>query len=227
MSFKADLAGLNRLVVRAQKLERPDATPLMATWMKVIERDNRLGVLKGTDKDGSPLAPVTYRPIRPSSNYKIRRLGYGYGSILEGQGQKLTAAQKNTNSPRRRTGVFGGFGPIAAGLHNNLTSSEYHRLDGPPLAPRRQFSRVITNLVTGYIEPRGGSVIWTAVGAWQEVVSVKGVQFLPFHFAGAGRLPVRDLAGVRPEGRAEARRTAVNWMRLLVRGLPVSARDVA
>lgn len=206
MSFASDLTGLDRLVKRAQKLERPDATPLMVTWQQIIIKDNRDGVLKGTDKDGKPLAPVTYRPVRVA---------------------KLTLAQRNTSNARLRTGRISGFGPAAAGLHNNLTSSEYRKLDGPPLAPRRQFSRVITNLQPGYIEAPANGLIWSAVCVWREVVSVKGVQFLPFHFEGAGRLPVRDLAGVRPEGRAEARRTAVNWMRLLVRGLPVTARDVA
>lgn len=207
MSFASDLTGLGRLIDRARKLERPDATPLMMTWMKVIEKDNRDGVLKGTDKDGAPLVPVKYRPV--------------------GRVAKLTLGQKNTANPRARRGSLAGFGPIAAGFNNNLTSSEYRRLDGPPLSPRRQFSRVITNLVTSYIEPEGNSPIWTAVGTWREVVSTKGVQFLPYHFEGKGRLPVRNLAGVRPEGRAEARRVAVNWLRLLVRGLPVTARDVA
>lgn len=207
MSFSSDLTGLDRLVMRARKLERPDATPLMVTWQNIIVKDNRDGVLKGTDKDGAPMMPVKYRPV-----HRV---------------EKLTLAQRNTGNARQRTGRISGFGPASAGLHNNLTSREYRKLDGPPLAPRRQFSRVITNLVPGYIEPQGNSAIWAAVGTWKEVVSVKGVQFLPFHFDGAGRLPRRDLAGVRPEGRAEARRTAINWLRLLVRGLPISARDVA
>lgn len=229
MSFASDLTGLGRLIDRARKLERPDAIPLMKTWMKVIEKDNRDGVLKGTDRDGAPLAPVKYRPKLTVETYKIFRGDklWGYGPRLVARGEKLTLGQKNTANPRARRGSLAGFGPIAAGFNNNLTSSEYRRLDGPPLSPRRQFSRVITNLVTSYIEPEGNSPIWTAVGTWREVVSTKGVQFLPYHFEGKGRLPVRNLAGVRPEGRAEARRVAVNWLRLLVRGLPVTARDVA
>lgn len=226
MGFKSDTAGLQRLVARVQKIERPDATPLMATWMKIIEADNRLGILAGTDKDGAPLSPVKYRPVTAPANLRIQRLGSGYGSILVSK-QKLTLAQKNTNSTRARRGAFGGFGPMSAGLHNNLTSAEYRKLDGPPLAPRRQFSRVITNLVTGYAEPRGGGVIWEAFGAWREVVSRKGVHFLPFHFEGRGRLMTRDLSGVRPEGRAKARRAAVAWMSYLIRGLPVSRIDAA
>jgi hypothetical protein len=234
MSFKSDLRGLERLIARAKKVERPDCTPLMATWMKIIEKDNREGILKGEDKDGAPMVLPKYRPIivekfktkikgKDATGFRLASRSFGYMP----ESVKLTAAQKNTNNPRRRTGVFGGFGPMAAGLHNNLTPDEYRMLDGPPLAPRRQFSRVITNLVTGFIEPGTGGDIWTAVGAWREVVSVKGIQFLPYHFSGAGRLPVRNLAGVRPEGRAEARRVAVNFFRLLIRGLPVEIRGAA
>lgn len=232
MSFSRDLRGLERLTARVQKLERPDATPLMATWMKIIEKDNRDGVLSGTDKDGAPMVLPKYRPrvvekfrttIDGRAATGFRKVGPSFGYMP--RGEKLTAGQKL--GARGGRGVFGGFGLMASGLHNNLTTKEYQKLDGPPLAPRRQFSRVITNLVTGFIEPAGSGVIWTAVGAWREVVSVKGVHFLPFHFDGAGNLPVRNLAGVRPEGRAEARRTAVNWMRLAVRDIPVTASNVA
>jgi hypothetical protein len=208
MGFKSDTKGLDRLIARVQKIERPDARTLMATWMRVIEEDNRRGVLAGLDKNGAPMPPVTYRPKMSKP-------------------PKLTLAQKNTNSTRARRGTFGGFGPMSAGLNNNLTSAEYRKLDGPPLAPRRQFSRVITNLVTGYAEPSGGGVIWEAFGVWREVVSRKGVHFLPFHFEGRGRLMTRDLSGVRPEGRAKARKASVAWMSYLIRGLPVSRIDAA
>ena len=61
MSF-VELAGLERLIARVHRLEKPDATPLMTTWIKIFEEDNRKGVLAGTDKDGNPMAPVKYRP---------------------------------------------------------------------------------------------------------------------------------------------------------------------
>ena len=84
----------------------------MLTFMRTIEEDNRRGVLAGIDKDGGYMPAVTYRPV--------------------GKAKRLNARQKNAAKGRR--GVFSGFGPAAAGLHNNLTSSEYRRLDGPPLA---------------------------------------------------------------------------------------------
>jgi hypothetical protein len=73
--------------------------------------------------------------------------------------------------------------------------------DGPPLAPKRTDSRVIKDLVTGFFQDGGD---WVVFGAWENVLSKSGVPFLPFHFRGEGRLPVRDLAGLRPEGFTEA-----------------------
>jgi hypothetical protein len=192
MSSFVDLSGLDRLTRRVQALGSLDATDLMFTWMKIIEEDNRKGVLAGLDKDGNALRPVTYRPKGPTVKIGAR-----------------SAARFRNNAVRK--GHFAGFGPHAAGLHNNLTRGEYEQLTGPPLAPRGAFSRVITNLKTGSAPSNDGKT-WTAWGAWVDVVSTKGVPFLGAHFNGAGRLPIRNLAGVRPEGIAKARRAAIAWM---------------
>ena len=191
MPSSVDLTGLERLIARVKRLADPNPRPLMIAWMKIIEEDNRRGVLAGLDKDGNPMAPVTYRP-KPAP-------------------RKLTANQRNKANPRSRAGIFAGFGASLAGANNNLTSAEYRRLDGPPLAPRRQFSRVITNLRLAFEEPAANSGRWVAYGAWDEVASAKGVKFLPFHFDGTGRLPKRDLRGVRPEGREKARKALIAW----------------
>lgn len=58
-----NLGALDRLSARFRRLKDPDATALMVSWMQVIRDDNKRGVLAGTDKDGNPLAPVTYRPV--------------------------------------------------------------------------------------------------------------------------------------------------------------------
>ena len=187
-----DLSALDKMTERFLRLVDPDAKLLMKTWMDIIEQDNRKGVLAGLDKDGNPMAPVTYRPVAPS--------------------RRLTRAQKNNPKKGARVGVFLGFGPAPSGLNNNLTSAEYRRLDGPPLAPRRGFSRVVTNLKTTW--HRNGPV-WTAVGLWDEVVSRKGKKFLRYLFNGQGRfgsIPARDLRGVRPAAQEKARRAARAWM---------------
>ncbi len=214
-----DTTGLDRLRVRLERIANPDATDLMQTWMRIIDQDNRRGVMAGLDKDGNPMAPVTYRPV--------------------GTPQKLTDAQRNTSNRRARTGEFHGRGPAPAGMNNNLTSREYRQLGGPPLAPRGQFSRVITNLLTGFTSPTNATNVpggitsgqWTAIGYWEGVVSTKGIPFLIFHFEGrsnAGRsrnvrIPQRDLRGVRPEGRRLAREAMREWAVSLIRQQPTGS----
>jgi hypothetical protein len=193
-------AGFRRLIDRVKKVEQIDAVPLMARLMNVIEADNRKGVLAGTDKDGGYMVAVTYRPKGPTV----------------GIGAKSAAKFRNYAKGNRKAGSFGGFGLYPAGLHNNLSKREYEQLTGPPLAPRGQFSRVITNLKTGYERSADGRV-WTAYGYWDQVVNKKGRPFLQAHFNGSGRLPVRNLAGLRPEGRALARAATVNFLRDLIR----------
>lgn len=194
-------AGLQRLINKVKSVESINAVPLMKRLMDVIEEDNRKGILAGTDKDGGYMLAVTYRPKGPQ--VKI--------------GAKSASRFRNYAKANRKIGIFGGFGIYASGTHNNLLRREYEQLDGPPLAPRRQFSRVITNLKTGWIEPPRGGSVWTAYGAWDQVVSKKGKQFLQAHFKGSGRLPVRNLAGLRPWGRAEARKATVNFLRDQIR----------
>lgn len=191
MKSHVEFKGLDRLIMRANAVAVGglNATPLMATFMKIIEDDNRKGVLEGTDKDGGYMLGVTYRPV--------------------GKAKRLTPTQRNNAKGRR--GVFSGYGPAAAGLNNNLTSREYRSLAGPPLAPRGAASRVITNLRTDY-EHATGSTIWDAYGFWFQVVDTKGRPFLSHHFNGGGRLPARDLRGVRPWGREKASRAARAWL---------------
>ena len=155
-----DATGLDRLTKKFQKLSKPPTPTLMITYMKIIADDNRRGVLAGLDRYGNPLAKLKYRPIAESQ-------------------KKLTKAQKNN---ARGSGKFAGFGLHAAGVNNNLTSSEYRRLTGPPLAPRGAFSRVITNLGTRFGQTSAKT--WEAVGYWNEVVNKKGNMFLHYHFNG-------------------------------------------
>jgi hypothetical protein len=170
MNPTLDLSGLDRISAGLRRLGDPDCTPLMVAWRRIVEEDNRQGILQGLDKDGVPMAPVTYRPKPP-----------GAGKV----GKAANAG-------------FKGFGPLASGLHGNLTSAEYRTLGGPPLAPRGQFSRVITNFQTDHARLREG--YWQVTFWWQDVVSNEGISFLRWHFDGAPKLPRRDLRGVRPSG---------------------------
>jgi hypothetical protein len=194
-------AGIERLTKRFRRLANPDATPLMVTWCRIIDEDNRKGVLAGTDKDGNAMVPVSYRPVTNAQ-------------------KKLTSAQKNHAAARARRGKYLGLGGHPAGVNNNLTSAEYRKLTGPPLAPRGAFSRVITNLLTRF--GKAGSGHWEAVGYWNQVLSAKGFKFLSVHFEGKrlgrnGPRIQRDLRGVRPEGQAKARKAARAWMIDMIR----------
>jgi hypothetical protein len=170
-----DLTGLDHILAGLRRIQHLDATPLMLSWMQIIESDNRQGVMAGIDKDGVPMAPVTYRPRGAPKRHLRRKVG--------------------------------AYNP---GVGGNLSSSEYRRLGGPPLAPRGTGSRVITNLLTGH--GREGDQ-WYALGYWEGVVSPKGNPFLRYHFTGAGRLPRRDLRGLRPTGRAKALTALTAWAR--------------
>ncbi len=108
--------------------------------------------------------------------------------------------------PIKRTGrkrAIPARGGFTAG---GLTTAQYKLLTGPPLAPRGLGSRVITNLETGHST---GSP-WFAVGAWRDVVDAKGRAFLKYAFE------LRDLRGVRAEGRAEARALLRIYLRRLM-----------
>ncbi len=193
-----DFSGLDRLRARLKRIAEPDAAPLMLSWMKTIDEDNRRGIMAGLDKDGNPIAPVTYRP-KPTA---------------------LRPTSKQLNNPAKgaRRGQFAGLGAHPSGMNNNLTSAEYRRLAGPALAPRGMFSRVVTNLKFRYGRVSAG--VWEAVGYWDQVVNVRGQRFLHYLFDGKGRfgaIPKRDLRGVRPEGVAKAKASLRAWMIDIIR----------
>jgi hypothetical protein len=190
------LTGIKNIQRKLRKISDFDPTNLLLTFESIIESDNRSGVLAGLDKDGQPLLPVTYRPRGQAVNIRSR----------EAESKRL----RNGARGNARKGTMGGFGPMAAGLHNNLSHAEYLRLAGPPLAPRSAFSRVITNLVTAHIT-NFATKIHKALGAWKGVVSVTGFPFLAALFA------KRDIRGVRPAGVQKARIAARNFLRELFR----------
>lgn len=194
--MKVSKAGYVSLNARVKRLGDSDLSPLMAFWEKRMSEDNTRGVMHGLDRYGRPLKPVTYRP--------------------KGDARGVSGLQRSR---------FVGVGPSRSGLYNNLTSKEYRRLTGPPLAPRGMFSRVITHAHTGhgYLTTSVGGVAvngpgWFACLVWVDVVSMKNVPFLRFHFEGLGQKQ-RDLRGVRPEGLALMKHDARDYCEWLVKGL--------
>ena len=240
MSATLDLSGLDKRLQQLHKLnDNPNmslnAAPLMYTWAAIIETDNRQGVLNGTDKDGIAMKPVTYRPKSAPG----LRVGMKFATLRKPKNETKQATKARelprTKAARKyeptsnecglvkkrtsKRGRFMGLGVMSSGVNNNLTSAQYRLLGGPPLAPRDQFSRVITNLKVTIGGPPNGSPNWYAEGAWDEVVNVQGQPFLKYHFDGTGRLPRRDLRGVRPQGVAKAVDALRNWAKDAVRTL--------
>jgi hypothetical protein len=114
----------------------------------------------------------------------------------------------------RRNRYNRGVGPALTGTGDNLSSSEYRRLTGPPLAPRLKDSRIIANFATR--SGKDGDT-WFVEAVLVGIVSKKGTPFMKYHFAGSGRLPKRDDQGVRRWGIAECRKAAREELRKIIR----------
>lgn len=128
--------------------------------LKDLDTINEHDRLKGLDRRGKPLEPVTYRPIHNAAPTPV--------------GVRRQKFAKKAN-------------------YGNLTSSEYRKLDGPPLAPRRKASRVISNYVVGFEFFRKE---WRVRAGWKNLLDSKGKPFLAYHLAGTGNLPKRDIGGL-------------------------------
>jgi hypothetical protein len=197
LDLESAVAGCRRVERRLREIANvmDHAEDLMQHWRKLMEEGNLRGVLAGTDGDGNPMIPVTYRPRNPRQMSVGERLG------------------QRVNKRRGRLAGAGSYDEHAGVLpNNNLSSSAYRRLTGPPLAPRGQFSRVITNFVTTtfQLEEHGG---WAVVGTWEDVMSPTGYHFLPDLFE------TRNLRGVRPDDLERIRATILPWAKLTVRSL--------
>lgn len=203
-----DFAGLDRIQARLSRLgslSTADVAPLGQRLERIMHEDNRKGVLEGTNKDGQPLKSVTYRP-KPEGRTAFPGHNGGAQPTKARSGGAFGLPSGAFKGPKSATHA-------GTARNGNLTSAQYRRLDGPPLAPRYDKSRVITNYTTVSDAPPGG---WdghtlTVVGFWAEVVDVQGRPFLPRAFR------VRDLRGVRPWGMAEARKAVREWASWLLR----------
>lgn len=161
--------GLPKLLKQLNNVANLDCMPLMERWAATIVEGNRAGVLSGRDGFDRPMTPLRYR---------------------NGAGRKTSNRRVPNYGTTRHQAT-------AIGQNDNLTTTEYQKLTGPRLAPRGESSRVIKNLHTEIRHPEPNR--WEAVGAWFNVISARGVPFLPFHFSGTRRLPRYDLRPVRPK----------------------------
>jgi len=184
MAISLNLETTGRLQKMLYAIQNPDFRNLMLSIEKVMDADHAKGVIEGKDKDGNTMKPVTYRggnavPMSP-----------------------LVLKRKNRNKETFRNWRFQG--PIDRDANDaNLSTSEYKKLTGPPLAPRGLNSRIIRNYFThsGF-----DGKTYFAEAVLVDILSKKGIPFMQYHFDGEGRLPKRDLRGVRPEGMLKIRK---------------------
>jgi len=224
----------NRVFEMATRLETIEAyvMPLLQAWSNVLVEDNRRGVMMGVDGDGVPMKPTKYRHSITQTSaggagdkfFDTTGQAFDFNPTTAGASSFFGATRANL-SGLPQIGPMTGFKP---GPSANLSTSEYKRLTGPPLAPRGPASRVISNYTVEYIaQPNTVGV----EGGWDDVVSKSGVSFLPFHFNGATssraffaasiggdnhHLPRRNLVGLRQWGKTQARKELNAWVTQLM-----------
>jgi len=182
--------GFGKLTRILDRIAKADPQPLMMKYRRILEEDNKYGVLNQIAGDDSPIAPVTYRPDR-----KKKAITWSKGR------------QRGMKKKSAYTGMF------EESAYNNLSHQQYRLLSGPALAPRGLSSRLITNYRTahGHSGKR-----WFAVGAWFDIVSGKGKPFMLGHFTGSGRNKRRDHRGLRTEGRRRIKEETHKWVMKLI-----------
>lgn len=184
--------GYDVLRLGLETISDPPMQPLMEEWADIIWEGNRRGVLSGLDGENKPMPPLRYRN--------------GNGRQTRNRGDRYFG--RSASRPKFGTGA-------------NLTTAEYQKLTGPRLAPRRDKSRVITNLGKHVGRDPDNNYGWFAEGVWRDVVSTKGFSFLMAHFApeSGSRLPRYDLRPVRPEDVRRAEESLEQFMESLLKRL--------
>ena len=177
ISLNVELTG--RLQKMLYSIVHPDFSNLMNSIRVAMDEDHVKGIMAGKDKDGNTTTPVTYR-----------------NGVID---RKLVKAMKKQAINNWRYQA-----PIAIDAADaNLTTAEYKKLSGPPLAPRGLNSRIIRNYAT---QAGFDGNNWWVEAALIDIVNKKGNPFMQYHFEGSGRLPQRDMRGIRPEGMTKIRK---------------------
>jgi hypothetical protein len=199
--MSVDTDPIKRITLKLAKianLEKQDVADLGQGCQRAIIEDNRRGVLSGFDKDGNYAPPLKYRNGQgsPTVGRPLRSAAFG---TTRGNFKGVSSRQTRNVLP-----------------NNNLPTRIYKKLNGPRLAPRKEASRVITNLVALPVQVENDSIQITC--AWFDVISAKDRPFLKYHFDGEGRNPKYDLRGIRPYGMMLIREITQLWIRSLITG---------
>lgn len=194
-------AGLDRIIRKLSVVvdlkQKEAVAPLLADFYAVIVEDNRRGVMMGIDKDDKPAPPLKYRNAAKIQS-GARSMKSGMFGIQEGARYK-------------------GMAPRAGNMlaNNNLKTWQYRKMTGPRQAPRRDSSRIITNLRLRNSRFENGA--WVVEAYWAEYVTPKGQPILKWTFNGTKRMKAYPLNGVRAWGRRKAEQIAKAYFLRLIR----------
>ena len=183
--------------------------PLLEAWANVLVEDNRRGVMMGVDGEGKRMTPTTYRKsLRQTS------AGEATDEFFNAQGEAFSNMEGAQEFYFANTSGQPGIG-FKPGPSGNMSSKEYRKATGPPLAPRGPASRVISNYTVEPLTSATGNTVGVE-GGWDDVVSKKGFEFLPVHFNGGKNMPRRNLVGLRAWGKKQARLELNVWVKWLL-----------
>lgn len=124
-----------------------------------------------------------------------------WGTFTDAQGKEFIPQAQRLMQEDNRQGLLASTDKYGRPLKELATSTLLRRhftLSTKPLIPHGAASRAIANYKT--TPHQQGEGVWMIIGSWPGVVSKTGVAFMGFHIEGLGHNPVRDIAGVRPEG---------------------------
>lgn len=212
----APSSDLDQLEASFERLARMDQyiMDLSSRLQLVLLEDNRVGVLNGTDGWSTKLAPTKYRysgsgvnPLGKNGNRARKTTASGRSFFFFSEiprDHHSYAAQVNLGAQTMPI-MYGGAMAVGQYKSNFYDPSSknsdydlYRGMDGPPTAPNWEQSRVITNYVSHDVGTSGAMV---QVGSqWEGVTNERGEAFLPKLFFGQGRIPARDLTGIRSWG---------------------------
>ena len=211
---------LDQLEASLDRLSRMDQyiMDLSSRLQLVLLEDNRVGVLNGLDGFSTKLAPTKYRysgsgvnPLGKSGNTTKRKNASGRSFFFFSEiprDHHGYAAQVNLAAQVMPV-MYGGamaVGQYKSNFYDSTpANSDYDRyrgMDGPPTAPQWEQSRVIANYVSYDTGTRGATV--SVSSQWEGITNERGEAFLPNLFYGQGRIPPRDLTGLRYWGQWNA-----------------------
>lgn len=176
---------------------------------------NRLGVLAGiSGTSGTALAEVRYRKQKITDGIPTQNLTTSM-QALQAEANLMVAPPDYGDSQLFSTMQSSYYNPTPIFAEPEV----YRNYDGPPLAPRRRESRVITNYV---VQADNSHDQVSLECGWDDIYGITpyGTQeaFMNSHFEGTDRQKKRDLRGGTDYDKQQFERQIRAWMTHLATG---------